>query len=192
MTISGDIRRGDVVYVHGQRYVVRPNGTSVYLYDDTDALRESRHVRTMMIHVLRRDGRRISVNEVVVVRPRARRVIEEEIRYLYVVRNCDLPRSERELKIGITSSIMSTLRTYRRIVPNAQAIMVVDCEGAARPLERELQRVFSDFRVDHSEVFEVRPHEVRRALGRCKLAQHRDGIFRRSLEQLFHKDSDAK
>jgi len=107
-----------------------------------------------------------------------RRVAEADIRYLYVVRNCDLPREERDLKIGITSNIATTLRTYRRIQANSQAIIIVDCQGAARPLEQRLHACFDEFRVDQSEVFLLRPHEIRRRLMHYGYRQATDGIWR--------------
>lgn len=169
-------------------YYTRANGSSTLLYTTPD-IRGS-YARSANTAYLCRVGEPVvsAAGAVVVYTPSAaaaaaaavQPVSESAIRYLYVVRNCDLPSSIRELKIGITSSIPATLRTYHRRNPNDQAIIVVDCEqSGARSLERELQRELAVYRVDASEVFEVRAHEVTRCLRRRGLVAGADGIFRR-------------
>ena len=188
MPITEPVLRGDAVRVNGREYVVRTTGTSVYLYADVASLAASRHVRTMRRYVLLRDGERVvqtadataAAAAAVTVRRPAPRVTEHDIRYLYVVRDCDSPADVRRLKIGMTSSIPRTLRTFHRLEPNAQAIVVVDCEGPARPLERAVHAFFADFRVDRSEVFTIRPHEALRCLRRMRYTQGNDGIFRQT------------
>ena len=194
MPINGELNRGDCVRVDGRVFYVRPNGSSIYLHPTAASCRRaSGHTRTIRDYRLLRDGVRVAPHAVApqVVAPQAvarqrvapqvvvrRRVAEADIRYLYVVRNCDLPREERDLKIGITSNIATTLRTYRRIQANSQAIIIVDCQGAARPLEQRLHACFDEFRVDQSEVFLLRPHEIRRRLMHYGYRQATDGIWR--------------
>jgi len=163
MPITGTLKRGDAVMINDTPYFVRPSGTTVYLYETRKLaiIGGTDHVRTISTRVLRRDGRRV------------------KSQYLYVVRNCDLPRDIRELKIGITQSIPQMLRTYHRRNPNDQTVIVVDCEnGDARSLERRVHDAFSDFRVDDSEVFEVRIHQVHRCLRRMGFVHEDDGIYR--------------
>ena len=177
MPIEGTLKRGDCVRVDGNVFYVRTSGTCIYLHPTVDSCRRaSGHTRTIRKYRLVRDGDRVPPQVAPV--PRRRRVTEADIRYLYVVRNCDLPREERDLKIGITSNVPTTLRTYRRLQPNSQAITIVDCQGAARPLEQRLHARFDDFRVDESEVFLLRPHEVRRRLMQYGYQQAADGIWR--------------
>ena len=88
----------------------------------------------------------------------------------------------RSVKVGISSNLASTLRTYHRRVPTDAFIVIVDCGGAARALERELLSEFAAMRIDDSEVLRVRIHEITNALRRRGYARDADSIFRRSTD----------
>ena len=107
------------------------------------------------------------------------RVTDAEIRYLYVARDTRLPPSRRELKVGISSDLAATLRTYHRRVPGDVFVLVVECAGAARPLERALLHEFDAMRVEGSEVLRVRTHEVIASLRRSGYSRGKDAIFRK-------------
>jgi len=204
MPIDGKLRTGDCVRFDGGVYYVRLNGpSSTYLHHSlADALAPkskggkcSTHAGAPSTRRLMRVGERVvEPASTAVVLHRSRVVIplpknvvkpkslSERQRFLYVVRNCDLPRDVRDLKIGITHSVRERLRAYQTRNPNDQAIIVVDCDTEpARSLETTLKHHFADFRVDASEVFTVRPHNVRLALKRFGYTAGADNVWRRRL-----------
>lgn len=179
MPLTEPLRSGARVMYDGREYTIRLNGTSVYLHDV-----HSREpcIRTVRRTTLLRRGQAAAVVVESVALPRPPLAPEHcrvPSQFLYVVRDCDLPRSDRRVKIGISGSIPITLATYRRIMPNAQAIVVADCrtEARARALEATCKQVFAEFRVDDSEVYELRPHEVARWLRREGFHQMASGLF---------------
>ena len=100
-------------------------------------------------------------------------------RFFYVVRDIDAAQGDRRLKLGITGNVPATMRAYRRRISGDQLIMTVDCgtEERARALEAHCKVCFAEFRVDRSEVYSVRPHEVARMLARQGYAQQANGLF---------------
>jgi hypothetical protein len=192
MPIRERLYRGAHVKVNGAHYYVRLNGTAVYLHATDDLSLPP--VRTMSKYALMRDGDIIgdpvSVRDVVRVserRPvfvpddrRTRRVSEHDMRFLYVARDMSLSSSKRALKVGISSNLAATLQTYHRRVPRDVFVIIVECEGAARPLEQALLNEFASARVDGSEVVRVRVHQMTTALRRLGYVRGADAIFRRA------------
>jgi len=100
--------------------------------------------------------------------------------FFYVVRDIDAGAGDRRLKMGVSGNVPATLRAYRRRNPGDQVIFTVACasEGDARALEGVCKLEFAEFRLDASEVYKVRPHEVIRMLRRQRYVQNADGVFR--------------
>jgi hypothetical protein len=173
MPIEAPVLRGDRVRIDDVDYYARPSGTATYLYPTADL--SMRHARTVATYRLLRDGERLGDAP---SPRRRRRVAEDDIRYLYVARDMALPETRRELKLGISSNLAATLRTYHRRLPTDVFVLVVECAGAARPLEQALLHEFAAARVDASEVLAVRMHELVKALRARGYVRGKDAIFR--------------
>lgn len=156
---------GDRVMYKDIVYYARPNGNSIRLY---------RH-KTMK-------GSAAHTPATANVQPAPNKPanVVAQPHYMYVSRDVDLPKKERRVKLGITSSLRQRNRPYRTLAPASFFIITVSLptRAAARDLEKCLMQDFGIFRVDTSEVFEIRPHEVERALRRYGYAQCDDGHYR--------------
>lgn len=180
------VKTGDEVTLDdGKTWRVRLNGTSVYLTHaktgETKTMQTTKLLRfmqreepttsTLLQSASKSDDSSESGSVEAVTVPRT---------FLYVA--CDLYSTERHLKIGMSGSIAATLRTYRRRVPGDAIVLTAECasETVARDLEKLFKRDFATFRIDRSEVYRLRLHEVTRALHKQGYRQQADGVFRKT------------
>ncbi len=163
---AAQFQTGDQVLYRKALYYARRNGNTVRLY--RTASMRGRPVFTPR------------VSSVVPVNVRETPPAETQISYLYVLRDIDLPQTVRRLKIGITDNLAQRSRPYRTLEPASYFIVTVQLTSRreAALLESHMKQAFKEFRVDKSEVFSVRPHQIERELRRHKYTQCTDGHWR--------------
>ena len=181
MTITGDLKTGDSISFKGTVYRVKLNGTAVLLQGTSPVGGKHRTQMTARKTTVMEKGERAADDK----EPAKGRETEKTGRvpstFFYVVGDLDAGPTGRRLKMGVSGNVPSTLRTYRRRNPGDQVIFTVDCdtEGCARRLEEVCKGDFAEFRVDKSEVYTVRAHEVIRMLRREGYKEAANGIFYR-------------
>lgn len=194
MPIAEPLKTGDVVSFGDSQWRVKLNGTSVYLREEgPEEGREAKRITVRKRHLLKTGTlagspvqRADDPGEVQGPQQGESKARERvESKYFYVVRDIDAASDDRRVKMGISGNVPSTLRTYRRRNPGDQVIFTVRCasESNARALEGKCKKEFAEFRLDKSEVYTVRPHEIIRMLHANGYRQQEDGVFAMMVEK---------
>lgn len=184
------LKSGDVVTLpNGTSWRIKLNGTVVYLFDPKDVAIRHTMRRSVLVKVLDKmstlsdaeqsNDKKLPENDEKddAKEPIAADSEASSPHFIYAV--CDLDSNERYLKIGKSGNVAATLQTYRRRVPGDAIVLTAKCadEPEANRLEALFKVEFAEFRVDKSEVYKVRLHEVARVLAKQQYRQLEDGLF---------------
>jgi len=184
------LKSGDIVKLpDGTSWRIKLNGTVVYLFDPKDVAIRRTVRRSVLVKVLDKqvpssDAKQSEEKELPendekdeAKEPNVADLEASSPHFIYAV--CDLDSHERYLKIGKSGNVAATLQTYRRRVPGDAIVLTAKCadEPEAKRLEALFKVEFAEFRVDKSEVYKVRLHEVARVLAKQQYRQLADGLF---------------